>query len=221
MADDVSNILNDHYKDSFSHIREREKQRDRLFLLIVALLGTLVLALRYSIALPEALSELSVAGLKIELSKVPLPVIISGTWTFLSILLLRYCQVTIHIEKQYHYLHTLEERLSTTIGESNAISRESAAYYVSKSKCFRHWVWFFYTAIYPAIVAVSIAWSIYLDWQASWIPKHHSCFDTALALISIVTLATYLSALWSKQSSPTDPPHTESTDSQIEADSSV
>ena len=47
MNTDNVDILHDHYKESFSHIRDREKQRDRLFLFLIGVLGLLFLEVQY------------------------------------------------------------------------------------------------------------------------------------------------------------------------------
>ena len=43
MTETPLDVLHDHHKDSFSHVREREKQRDRLFLVLIGLLALLSL----------------------------------------------------------------------------------------------------------------------------------------------------------------------------------
>jgi hypothetical protein len=202
--DDSANLLHDHYKDSFAHIRDRENQRELLFLIVVALLGGIVLQLRYSLVLPQTVSEVTIAGVKLKLSNVPMAALLSTSWTFLSVILMRYCQTAVHVVKQYDYLHGLERRLSATIGVENAIYRESTGYLTEKTKCFRHWTWIFYTKIFPAIVIVSVGWSLFLEREANAIPVPHKVYDSAMGVITVLTVMLYAGGLWPKNSEPRD-----------------
>lgn len=100
LDDTKLNILHDHYKDSFTSIRERERQRDILFLIVIALLGFVVFQVTYA-SLSGVLSEIDAGAATLDLTKVPEAAILSTTWTFLLALMLRYCQVSVHVEKQY------------------------------------------------------------------------------------------------------------------------
>jgi len=192
-------ILHSHYKDSYDRIREREKQRDCLFLLVVALLGLIALELRYSVAIHAAISELSLGGLKVKLSQVPLPVLLSTTWTFFSVMLLRYYQVTIDVEKKYTYLLVVEARLSKCIGEKKIICRESSAYITKKGKWFRYWAWLFYTAAFPVIILVIVVCTILIEVNNPDIPSGHIVYDCVIAGLSLVSVLLYLFGVWFKK----------------------
>jgi hypothetical protein len=197
-------ILYEHYKDSYERIREREKQRDRLFLITVGLLGLLVLTLRYSVVLHAAIPEISLGGIKIKLSQVPINVLLSTVWTFLSALTLRYYQVTLDVEKKYDNLHTLEERLSAVLGDSNAIDRESAGYITKKGKLFRHWAWVFYTAAFPIVIISLVVWAIVNEVCAGSTPFSHRVYDIALAAFTLMSVGSYLGAIWLNRKNEAD-----------------
>ena len=196
MSEVLANHLYDHYKDTFSHIRERERQRDRLFLIVLGLLALLLLQLHHSLLLQQAVTEVTIAGLKFNLSKIPFPVLLSASWMFLAAFLLRYYQVVIHIEKQYDYLHPLELRLSKELGENRIIARESIGYTTKKASFFRHWVWLFYTGVFPAVILASVGWALFLEWNIILMPLAHKCFDSAAALIVALSLVLYSVGCW-------------------------
>jgi hypothetical protein len=196
MSEVLANHLHDHYKDTFSHIRERERQRDRLFLIVLGVLALLLLQLHHSLLLQQAVTEVTIARLKFNLSNIPFPVLLSASWMFLAVFLLRYYQVVIHIEKQYDYLHPLESRLSKALGEDGSIGRESIGYTTKKASFFRHWVWVFYTGLFPAIVLASIGWALLLEWNITLIPLAHKCFDSALAVMVLLSLVFYGIGCW-------------------------
>jgi hypothetical protein len=196
MNEPIANLLYDHYKDTFSHIRECERQRDRLFLLVLVLIGLLLLQLQHSLLLQHVVTEVKVAGVKLNLNRIPIPVLLSVSWMFLTVFLLKYYQVVIHVEKQYDYLYPLESRLSKAIGEDGSIGRESIGYTTKKASFFRHWVWIFYTCLFPLIVLASVGRAMLLEWSAAVIPMAHRCFDSALALMIVLSLALYGVGSW-------------------------
>lgn len=197
-------ILYGHYKDSFERIREREKQRDRLFLIVVGLLGVLVFILRYSVVFHAAVPEISISSIKINLNEVPISVLLSTAWTFLAALTLRYYQVTLDIEKKYDNLHTLEKRLSAVLEDPGAINRESAGYITQKGKWFRHWVWLFYTAAFPVVVISIVVWAIANEVCVGSIPLAHRVYDITLAVFTLISVTSYLGGIWLKKNEESD-----------------
>ena len=193
----IIDILYAHYKDSFEKILSKEKLRDRLFFLVIFLLGLIVIEYRYSIEILSAISELNVVGLKIKLNQLPLPVILSTTWTIFFGILLRYYQITLDIDKKYSYLHNLESRISKKIGVSSKLfDRESASYLTHKGKFFRYWAWIFYTAAFPIIILAVIIILIWLEINSSEIQLEHRIYDLVLAVFCIGTVIFYLIGIW-------------------------
>lgn len=195
LPDSSADILHDHYKDTYWHIREREKQRDRLFLIVIAILGVLILQVTYTAAAAQLVSEVEILGVKARPDKLPMPAMLSTTWTFLAVILLRYCQVTTHIDKQYGYLHALEERLSKALGTDGAVARESTGYLTDKGRWFRNCVWFFYIAVFPVILLVAAGFAIVMEWCLTGIPVPHRCYDTALAAGVAGSVALYVAGV--------------------------
>ena len=139
-ADTKCQILHDHYKESFAHIREREKQRDRLFLILIALFGLLAFEVLYPTAVVLSTVELPVANVKLDVSYLPLSAILSTTWVFVLAILLRYGTVAITVERQYAYLHKLEEKISNIFGDVEIYCREGRDY-KKNYPIFSWWVW--------------------------------------------------------------------------------
>lgn len=185
--DKTLEILHDHHKDSFEHIREREKQRDRLFLIVIALLGLLLLQLQYNSA---GISEIAVLGAKLLLDKLPGAVILSATWTFFLVLLVRYYQATVVVENQYDYLHRLEQHISGLLGNEKLYRRESSAYLVKKAQGFRTWIWRFYTIAFPAIVILATIRAAWLEYFAAT-PLFHKLYDVAVLAAALWLVSLY------------------------------
>jgi hypothetical protein len=192
-------ILYSHYQDSFDKILSKEKSRDRLFFLVVFLLGLIVVELKYSIELLSAISELNFIGLKIKLNQLPLPVILSTTWTIFFGILLRYYQITLDIEKKYSYLHKLESMISKKIGEKKLFDRESTSYLTNKGKGFRYWTWLFYTAAFPGMILIVVGASIWTELNSSEIQLENRIYDLVLSIFILGTVFLYLIGVWLKR----------------------
>lgn len=192
MDDSTIQILHDHYKESFAYIREREKQRDRLFLILIALFGLLALEVLYPIALTRALSaiEIPLAGTKVNVSHLPLAAILSTTWLFVLAILLRYCTATITVERQYTYLHTLEEKISGIIGDVGIYCREGQAY-KKKYPAFSSWVWLFFTVLFPLLVLYAAIVLIGTEWKTLNTSTHSKIIDSVLALGVLISISLY------------------------------
>ena len=143
-------LLYQHYRDTFFYIIEREKKRDRLFIIVIILLGLVTFQENYPDKSLLITENLSLFGIKIPIHLFPTFVLLSSTWTFSSLILMKYYSISVHIEKQYVYLHPLEKRLSDNLNCIELL-RESTGYTTKEWKIFRIFSWWFYTAVFPII----------------------------------------------------------------------
>ena len=195
MMNDIKlNILHDHYKESFLYIRDREKHRDRLFLLIIALIGILFLEIQYVEIFPNIFKNINLESFNLDLSTVPIFVFLSITWTYLFILVLKYCQIAISIERQYEYLHILEKKISNIFNDKEIYSREGRAY-IKNYPIFSEFAWIFYVLIFPIIVMLSTALLLYFEWNMENTVYYHLIYDSLLVLG--VALSFILYRIWS------------------------
>jgi len=183
-------VLHDHYKESFSYIREREKNRDRNFIIVIVIIGILFLQIQYPVNFQGALGKLSVQKMEIHLDALPLAAILSITWTLLLVFTLRYCQSTINIERQCKYLHKLEEKISTILGDDEIYCREGKAY-LNNYPLFSNWVWFFYTILFPIIVIAAISTLMSFELGTLQYPTYHKVYDVTLSAGVAVSFILY------------------------------
>ncbi len=190
MADDNLSLLHDHYKDSFSLIRSREDQRDSLFLWLLALYLLMILEIQYPANIHGALGSLSIAGNTINLQLVPLPLLLDASWVFLAAFVLKYCQTTKLVERQYPYLHRLEDSISGLLKDQGLYRREGHEY-LSQYPLVLKWAWISYTFIFPAALILA---TLYLYGVECTVLKY-SClsklFDGIFGLSVIVSLVLY------------------------------
>ena len=186
-------LLHDHHKDSFSWIRERERQRDRLFLIAIGLFGGLASAVLFSANLSAVLRTLRIAGSQADLSVLPASAVLSAIWIFTLAITLRYCSVAITVERQYSYLHLLEARISEELGDERIYQREGRAYN-DEYPAFTTWAWISYVFIFPVLASITAVALAVIEWTrlpSSW---PYKTLDSAVAFALVITL--FLYRLW-------------------------
>jgi hypothetical protein len=183
-------VLHDHYKESFSYIRERERERDRLFLILIALFALLALEIQYPINFRGAVGTLSFLGIELNVDALPLPAFLTATWVTVLVLTLRYCQASTNVERQYKYLHTLEDKISAELGDDELYRREGRAY-TSEYPLFSWWAWRFYVVVLPVIAIIATGVLIYQEWAGLEYPLLGKIFDLISASGVAVSFALY------------------------------
>ena len=183
-------VLHDHYKESFSLIRERERQRDRLFLALIGLFALLVFEVQYPAGFGGALGPLKVAGAEVDLGSLPLAGLLSVSWVLTLAVALRYCQAVMLVERQYGYLHDLEEKVSQELGDDGLYRREGRAY-LDDYTLFQDWTWICYVFLFPIIAALAVLALVTTELTRLPYPWIGKTFDVVVAIALIVSFYLY------------------------------
>src|SRR5918995_7024935 len=183
-------VLHDHYKESFLYIREREKERDRLFLILIALFALLALEIQYPINFRGTVGTLTFLGIELNVDALPLPAFLTATWVTVLVITLRYCQASTNVERQYKYLHTLEDKISAELKDDELYRREGRAY-KSENSPFRWWVRRFYVVVLPVIAIIATGVLIYQEWARLEYPLLGRIFDLISASGVAVSFVLY------------------------------
>lgn len=183
-------VLHDHYKESFSYIRERERQRDRLFLVLIGLFALLVLEIQYPTNFGGALGNFRVSGAEVDLGALPLPGFLSISWVLTFAIALRYCQAAINAKRQYAYLHRLEEKISRELGDEELYRREGKSY-LGDYPLFQDWVWICYVFLFPVIAMLATVALVGLEVARLPYPLPNKVFDAAIATAVVVSFYLY------------------------------
>lgn len=176
-------ILNDHYKDTFSHILNYLKKRDRLFLYLLLVLTVMFLQVvspSESDAVISKFISKYVGDVTINTS------FIRGmVWFILLSLTIRYYQTTVLIERQYAYLRKLGEELTDFCSSAIAFTREGKSYLENYPKL-SDWAHTLYTWVFPALLLIFITAKIWIEYQRSlaWV--------ISLVFCLMVWVTTYL-----------------------------
>lgn len=146
-------LLHEHYKETFNNIQDYLKLRDRLFAYVL-LIVTLMLFQMYSPSgSTGAISELLTKKLELK-TLIDVSFLSSIIWFALLSLVVRYYQTVVYIERQYNYIHTIEDQLSPEY-DRKAFTREGESY-LKNYPLFSSWTWILYTIVFPILLSVIV-----------------------------------------------------------------
>ncbi|MEM7116963.1 MAG: hypothetical protein AAF614_31315 [Chloroflexota bacterium] len=187
---DKATILYDHYKDSFAQQLESLRRRERIFYILLLVLGVALFQIGSPAQTEDVISAIisKQAGTDIGVS---LEIASSILWFAILSLVVRYFQIVVYVERQYKYIHHLEAKLSTLLGEKDFISREGTFYfqnYTSLSK----WIWRLYTVVFPLFLIFVIGGRIGIELQQTQTWTIASIANFSIFVLLIIIIAEYL-----------------------------
>ncbi len=161
MEETKFNNLCSHYKDSFDIHLASIKQRDKLFYWLLVIMAVFTLQLSSTEIVVGVVNDYISKAVGVELGK-SADFISTLLWLLLLGFTTRYYQAVLEIERQYEYLHALEEKLNEYYPETNIFTREGKSY-LSKYPLFSNWVWLLYTVFFPCLIIFSVTMKINSD----------------------------------------------------------
>jgi len=189
-------ILHDHYKETFARLREVERTRDRLFLWLIGLFALLCIEIGYPATVGGSLGTISIAGGEFHPQALPLPALLDITWVLALVIALRYCQSAIWVDRQYRYLHVLEENISPLLRSSDLdqddgdphppkldaiVYQREGKVYLSEYPLLLNAAWFAYVILFPLIVIIATLVLAFWEWTTLPYPVFHRIFDSFIA----------------------------------------
>ena len=148
------NNLCSHYKDTYDLHLSSIKQRDMLFyalLLISALFSLQTVSSDFTNGIITDFLSKQV-GVNIDKKS---NLLSSVLWFLLFGISIKYYQVVILIEKQYSYIHGLEEMLNRYYEDTIAFTREGKSY-LNGYSMLSNWAYISYTLIFPLLIIYCI-----------------------------------------------------------------
>lgn len=188
LDDPEFNNLCGHYKDSYEIHLNSIKQRDTLFYALLVLVGVFSLQFTSSDLVNSAISNIINKQLDVSIDKSS-DVFGSLLWLLTLGFSSKYFQTVINIDKQYDYLHTLENLLNSRYSGSTAFTREGVSY-LKNYALFSDWMHILYTVAFPVILLISINFRFYYDCNVN-----HD-FGIALIIASLCYSAISLSVIF-------------------------
>lgn len=189
-------VLHAHYVGTFGHVRSALRQRDRLLVYILIVISVMLLQVvapqDMDIALGRVLSEKF--GLTEPLS---LGVLSTVLWFVLLGLAVRYFQAVIFIERQYSYVHSLEELIAANY-DGSAFTREGKSY-LSDYPLFSKWTWALYTIAFPSLLILVLAVKLGAEFRRTSALGWLFAFDALTFGAIAVSVTLYLVSLHRKR----------------------
>ena len=165
--------------------------RSRVFA-VAAVIGFLFLGVNYPATVKAVFTEATLANAKFDPTKLPVGILVSVGWSVLFALVLRHCQASITIERQYCYLPGLAGILAAVTAAGDLFQREGLAY-LSNYPAFSAWAHLFYAVGFPLTVVVVSTILLVFEF-VSGAGLFHPIYDVVMALGVVVSF--FLYRLW-------------------------
>lgn len=192
---DKIELLYDHYKESNALRLEAQERRNRHFVILCCLEAVLFwILIRPEIAFSSILSGISTAlGVLLELGNKTIQTLV---WILVVYVLIRYCQDTLYVERQYKYLDKIEKSISNELNGS-VFDRESDNY-LYEYPMVLNFIDLFYKMLMPVIFFVINVIRIVQEWYAFEHITLTLLCDTAMALAAGIIIWFYFFEIHSK-----------------------
>lgn len=180
-------LLHDHYKETFTHIQDYLKLRDRLFAYVLVVVTLMLFQMYSPSGSSAAISDL--LKKKLELSNpIEISFLSSIVWFALLSLVVRYYQTVVHIERQYDYIHKIEDQLSSEF-DGKTFTREGKSY-LKNYPIFSSWAWILYTIVFPCLLSVVVLTKIVSEIRQA------EGITLLLSINAAIALCVFLSSLF-------------------------
>ena len=185
-------ILNDHYKDTFNHLQEFLKTRDRLFFWVLVVITLMLYQIFLPIEAKDVIGHIITKSLNLD-NAVDASFICSVIWFSLLAIVVRYFQTVINIENKYKYIHELEDQISIYY-KNKAFIREGKTYLKDYWK-FSKWIKRLYVIIFPALLLIVIAAKMHNEISISTGLSILLVFNFLVSISIVFFVALYMRAI--------------------------
>lgn len=157
---DKIELLYDHYKETFSRIKESLNDRNHFFVMVF-----IVMAIQFLFATSaDTISYVIITFIK-EKYKIDIAaqisIIQSLLWLILLYFTMRYYQINVYIERQYNYIHSLEDNIA--IEAQVKFDREGGDYLSNYPKM-NDFMDILYKWVFPIIYCLIISYKIIIEY---------------------------------------------------------
>jgi hypothetical protein len=182
-------LLCGHYKDTSTYIKDALKLRDKLFICVLFLVTIFLFQLYSPKDYGDSISTIISSQLSTK-SNIDLEFISTLLWFILLAASIKYYQTVVFIERQYDYIHSLEEVISSYF-DKKAFTREGSSYLSNYPK-FSDWTFFLYTIFYPLCLIFVLTVKIINEYSLSPSCTFLHIINTIFYLSILVSSILYL-----------------------------
>ena len=162
---DSLELLYDHYKETYSLVKTRLDERNKLFILTIFMLCILSLFMVNPESLITTLSKWLADNYHLEIN-MEISIIQSLIWFVVLYFTIRYYQTTTYIERLYAYIHKLEKTISEFSGQP--FTRESQSY-LDEYPMLLDFISIIYRVIFPIIYSIILIVKIITEFQSGFL----------------------------------------------------
>jgi len=182
-------LLYSHYDDTYSGIRSSATSRDRFFVGILVLLATMSFQIALPTASGNAIAEFVRRRLDIQ-SALSISFLGSVIWAALLFFVVRYYQLAVGLERQYHYIHALEDDLSASY--SGVPFTREGRFYLNPYPMFSRWIARLYTWVFPLGLVLAITLKIIGEIRLPHVSLIPLVIDVGIYLLIVTATTLYL-----------------------------
>lgn len=153
-------IAYDHYKETFTYVKEAEKDRNKIFIIVSLLITALYLFAIEPDSLYQVINDFITEQWQISVN-VGFGTVQSLLWVILLFYSIRYFQINTYIERQYTYLHKLESDIANKV---DFIFEREGRGYLDKYPLLLDMIYYIYTWAFPVIYILVVCYKIVLEW---------------------------------------------------------
>jgi hypothetical protein len=148
------------------------------------------LEIQYPVDAKGALGSIMIFGNTINLRALPLALLLSASWVLVAATALKYCQLAKSVERQYPFLHLLENRMSDGLGDDDIYRREGRSY-LSEYPLVLKWATFCYTILVPVALIVGTIYLYSVEVRSLPYPVPFEVFDGLFVSMIVISLCLY------------------------------
>jgi hypothetical protein len=185
-------ILNDHYKDSFNHLQEFLRTRDKLFFWVLIVITFMLYQIFLPLEAKDVIGHIITKALNLD-NAVDASFMCSVIWFSLLAIVVRYFQTVVNIENQYKYIHELEDQISQCY-KNKAFTREGKTYLKDYWK-FSKWIKRLYVIIFPALLLIVITAKMHNEISVSSGLSILLVFDILVSISIAFFISLYMRAI--------------------------
>lgn len=189
MQEHKLSLLHDHYKDTYANIQNYLRLRDRLFAYVLVVVTLMLFQIYSPLGSAAAISEVLTKKLELK-TPIDISFLSSIIWFTLLSLVVRYYQTVVLIERQYDYIHNLEDQLCPEY-DGKAFTREGKCY-LMRYPLFLKWVWILYTIVFPILLLLVVVIKIIGEIKHTEYISVLLCVNAAIALSIILSSLFYI-----------------------------
>lgn len=190
-------ILHDHYKDTFTLQREYLKFRDRLFIYTLLVFATMFILTIVPMDPSKVVSDIVQEQFKVNL-RINADTIHTMLWFILLCLVVRYFQTNIVVERQYDYIHKVEDELNAFYDIQGEMFTREGKSYLGNFQLFSTLSGYLYIFVFPVLLVIVTSYKIYIEYMMLSFDLTFF-LDVVFALLIIVYTVVYFISMHSKK----------------------